>query len=236
MQSPYSAVITVKSKCMVDVAFLRPLSPETACKLKALKQNGISVVNIPAPLTPGFWFMLDDFWDASETQRIAQSCLDILCEEGFELKRILCKNFVPNVQTYQNSALKTMAVELKLRDDLGKGFAVVGEGANRYRIFTPFQFRNGDHLGIVLKKIDGDWFLTDEGHTYQHLNCRLSLISLDIVMDNPFLVQALAELSVEDRQREMLIKIIDTEYASALYKLIHVLLQVITLAELVASN
>jgi len=46
---------------------------------------------------------------------------------------------------------------------------LISEGINRFRIFTPFQFDDGDHLAIVLKRENGNWILSDEGHTYMHL-------------------------------------------------------------------
>ena len=48
------------------------------------------------------------------------------------------------------------------------------EGMNRFRVFTPFTFDDGDHLAIVLKRYDKHWFLSDEGHTYMHLSYELS--------------------------------------------------------------
>ncbi len=230
MKTPYSATVSVKMQNLVIVEFARPLSPETAQKLIALQRDGISIVT---PLgIPGFWFKLEE---GQDVRVIAQSCLDVLYSEGFELNRVLCKNFVPNVGLYQNQALKTMAVEASFREELGKGFHLLGEGENRYRIFTPFQFRNGDHLAIVLKKLDEQWFLTDEGHTYMHLSCRISHEKLDAIMDNPFTAQSLAEMSVENREGEIMTKVVDTKYAPALYKLIHILLQIIVLSELVSS-
>ena len=44
-----------------------------------------------------------------------------------------------------------------------------GEGIDRFRVFTPFLFDDGDHLAIVLKKDGPRWVLSDEAHTYMHL-------------------------------------------------------------------
>lgn len=48
-------------------------------------------------------------------------------------------------------------------------FRLASEGMNRYRVFTPFMFEDGDHLSIILKRENGKWMLSDEGHTYMHL-------------------------------------------------------------------
>ena len=43
------------------------------------------------------------------------------------------------------------------------------DGAERFRVFTPFRFDDGDHLVIVLKKDGSGWILSDEAHTLMHL-------------------------------------------------------------------
>ena len=45
------------------------------------------------------------------------------------------------------------------------GLQLTSEGMDRYRVFTPFLFEDGDHLAIVLKREQNRWVLTDEGHT-----------------------------------------------------------------------
>ena len=44
------------------------------------------------------------------------------------------------------------------------------EGVERFRVFTPFLFENGDHLAIVLRKEGTRWVLSDEAHTYMRLS------------------------------------------------------------------
>jgi hypothetical protein len=55
----------------------------------------------------------------------------------------------------------------------------VQEGIERYRVFTPFQFDDGDSFAIVLKKMGKDWILSDEGHTFMHLSYEIDIDSLD---------------------------------------------------------
>jgi len=47
---------------------------------------------------------------------------------------------------------------------------LTSEGINRYMVFTPFMFDDGDHLSILLKKENDHWYLTDEGHTFMHVS------------------------------------------------------------------
>lgn len=229
IQPDYSAVITVKSSVMVDIEFTRPLSPETAKKILDLRCEGVGVALIPPPCNHGFWISLSSGWNP---HYIAQACLDILYEEGFELKRILCRNFVPNIGTLTIQDMKTATIEAKFKQDLSIGYHVLEEGKNRYRVFTPFQFRNGDHLAIVLKKVNGEWVLSDEGHTYLHLSCTVALEELDRIMECPMILSSFAEYLIENRQQEIMIKIENTGYELALHKLIHVLLEIIVLSSL----
>lgn len=53
------------------------------------------------------------------------------------------------------------------------------EGRDRFRVLTPFQYSDGDHLVIVLKR-DGDrWCLSDEAHSFMSLSYRMNLNTLD---------------------------------------------------------
>lgn len=44
------------------------------------------------------------------------------------------------------------------------------EGDDRFIIFSPFMFDDGDHFVTILKRQDGRWWLTDEGHTLMHMD------------------------------------------------------------------
>jgi len=57
------------------------------------------------------------------------------------------------------------AIEEEFRRKVCSQIHLRPEGINRYRVFTPFVFDDGDNLAIVLKDEDGAWTLTDEGHT-----------------------------------------------------------------------
>ena len=43
-------------------------------------------------------------------------------------------------------------IETDFRRKVGEGVRLAGEGVNRYRVFTPFLFEDGDHLAVVLKQ------------------------------------------------------------------------------------
>ena len=49
-----------------------------------------------------------------------------------------------------------------VKRDINQAIQLQEEGRDRYRIFTPFIYDDGDHLSIVLKKSDDIWVFSDE--------------------------------------------------------------------------
>ena len=60
-------------------------------------------------------------------------------------------------------------IQQELQEQVAEKIRLAAEGPNRFRVFTPFVFDDGDHLAVVLRKEDAGWALSDEGHTYMHL-------------------------------------------------------------------
>jgi len=103
---------------------------------------------------------------------------------------------------------------------------LVSEGVRRYRVFTPFMFEDGDHLGIVLKRENGDWVLSDEGHTYMHLTYDLDERDLQRGTRAKIIGNALSAFSVEDREGELLLTVPEGQYGDALYSFVQALLKI----------
>ena len=70
-------------------------------------------------------------------------------------------------------------IEKNFKEKVCKEVRLVAEGVDRFRVFTPFQFDDGDHFAIVLKKVGNNWLLSDEGHTYMHLSYIMDVKSLE---------------------------------------------------------
>jgi hypothetical protein len=100
------------------------------------------------------------------------------------------------------------------------------EGENRFRVFTPFMFEDGDHLAIVLKREQGYWMLSDEGHTYMHLTYDLDEKDLRTGTRQKIITNALSAFSVTDRAGELLTPIREGHYGDALYSFVQALLRV----------
>ncbi|HEX9902335.1 MAG TPA: DUF1828 domain-containing protein [Acidobacteriota bacterium] len=111
-------------------------------------------------------------------------------------------------------------VEQEFISKVCKSLSLSSEGINRYRVFTPFMFDDGDHFSIVLKKENGSWVLSDEGHTYMHLTYEIEEKDLQRGTRQKIISNALAMFSVKDQEGELLIPIKEENYGNALYSLI----------------
>lgn len=117
-------------------------------------------------------------------------------------------------------------IERDFREKVCEKLDLLPEGVNRYRIFTPFAFEDGDHLVIVLKKEQDHWILSDEGHTYMHLTYEVNEKDLQHGNRQKIITNALSAFGVEDRGGELLIKIPDEQYGDALYDYVQALLKI----------
>ena len=100
------------------------------------------------------------------------------------------------------------------------------EGENRFRVFTPFIFEDGDHLAIVLKREQEHWILSDEGHTYMHLTYDIDERDLRTGTRQKIITNALSAFSVTERSGELLTPIREGHYGDALYSFVQALLKV----------
>ena len=103
---------------------------------------------------------------------------------------------------------------------------VVPEGKQRYRVFTPFLFEDGDHLAIVLKQEHNQWLLSDEGHTYMRLTYDIDEKDLGRGTRQKIINDSLSAFQVRDREGELMTMIDDKRYGDALYSFIQALLKI----------
>ena len=103
---------------------------------------------------------------------------------------------------------------------------VEAEGLNRFRVFTPFMFEDGDHLAVVLRQESREWVLSDEGHTYMHLTYDLEESALQKGRRQKIITNALDAFSVEDRDGELRLPISEERYGDALFSFVQALLKI----------
>ncbi len=123
-------------------------------------------------------------------------------------------------------------IELDFKNKVSEKLSLSSEGVDRYRVFTPFIFEDGDHLSILLKRRNGGWVLSDEGHTYMHLTYDLEEKDLQKGNRQKIISNALSMFSVEDKEGELVIPIQRDQYGDALYNFVQALLKITDVAYL----
>ena len=100
------------------------------------------------------------------------------------------------------------------------------DGENRYRVFTPLRFDDGDHLVIVLKQ-DGDgWVLSDEAHTCMRLSFEADGQNWPRGARRRAVADALSEFGVEDRDGELRLAVQDEQFGDAFFAFAQALLRI----------
>ncbi len=121
-----------------------------------------------------------------------------------------------SIKTTEKAFLETVAAEIRLSTD----------SKDRFRVFTPFRFDDGDHLAIVLKKEGDRWLISDEGHTYMHLTYDIDDKLLHSGTRKQIISKALSMFDVEDRGGELIREVSDGDYGEALYDFAQALLRI----------
>jgi hypothetical protein len=123
-------------------------------------------------------------------------------------------------------------IEQEFAAKVCKSLSLVSEGLSRYRIFTPFMFEDGDNYSIVLKKENGSWILSDEGHTFMHMTYKLEEKDLQRGTRQQIISSVLSMFGVSDREGELILKIEDDRYGDAFYSYIQALSKITDLSYL----
>ena len=117
-------------------------------------------------------------------------------------------------------------VERDFQEKVSTKIWLAAEGMERFRVFTPFLFEDGDHLSVVLKKEGSRWMLSDEAHTYMHLTYDLDERDLQAGTRQKLISNALSVFQVEDRDGELILEVPDERYGDALYSFVQALLKI----------
>lgn len=108
----------------------------------------------------------------------------------------------------------------KLCDEVG----VEHEGLDRYVVYTPFTFDDGDHFVTVLKRRGDRWVLTDEGHTFMHM----SYADVDLTQGTrkSIIDQSLLNFRLVNESGELCLEVPDEEFGDALFTFIQALTKI----------
>jgi hypothetical protein len=122
--------------------------------------------------------------------------------------------------------METRSIQQAFLEKTCEQIEILEEGANRFRIFTPFTFGDGDHIAIVLKQERGQWILSDEGDTLSHLSL-LGVSDTIIYGTRRSLVDGiLQEFNAENWDGELVARIEHEQYGSALYNFVQTIVKI----------
>ena len=117
-------------------------------------------------------------------------------------------------------------IEQDFHRQVSQKIRLSGEGIDRFRVFTPFLFEDGDHLPIVLKRDGTRWVLSDEAHTYMHLTYDIDEKDLHRGTCQKIISNALSTFGIEDYGGELVLEVPEERYGDALYSFVQGLLKI----------
>jgi hypothetical protein len=120
--------------------------------------------------------------------------------------------------------MKSETIVQEFRQKVCEKINLISEGINRYIVFTPFMFDDGDHLSILLKQDNGQWYLSDEGHTFMHVN--YDEINIEKGTRSKIIDTVLRSYGIKNINGELRTYIKNENYGDALYSFIQGLIKI----------
>jgi len=115
-------------------------------------------------------------------------------------------------------------IEQEFRRKVCEEINIYSEGINRYIVFTPFMFDDGDHLSILLKQEGDRIFLSDEGHTFMHVS--YDEIDIERGTRSEIIDTVLSSYGINNIEGELKAYIKNDNYGDALYSFIQGLIKI----------
>ncbi|MDZ7754782.1 DUF1828 domain-containing protein [Rhodohalobacter sp.] len=106
------------------------------------------------------------------------------------------------------------------------------EGVNRYRLFTPFTFDDGDGFSIVLRKNGDGWLLSDEGHTFMHMSYEMDMAALEKGNRAELLDSVLNNFGISESDGSLELRFNPEDAGNALYTYLQALTKITDLSYL----
>ena len=122
--------------------------------------------------------------------------------------------------------MSIQTIESDFKKKVGEKVRLSSEGLNRFRVFTPFLFEDGDHLAVVLKQESKQWILSDEAHTFMHLTYDLDEKDLQKGIRQKIITNTLSSFNVQDRDGELILRIPNEQFGDALFSFVQAMIKI----------
>lgn len=106
------------------------------------------------------------------------------------------------------------------------------EGLDRYRVFTPFRFSDGDMFVILFKRREAEWVLSDEGHTFMHLSYTFEDRELRTGTRSTLIERALSAFGITEDNGELYVLVEEGRYGDALFSFVQAISKIADLTYL----
>ena len=117
-------------------------------------------------------------------------------------------------------------IEQDFHEKVSQEVRLAAEGIERFRVFTPFLFDDGDHLAVVLKREGPVWVLSDEAHTFMRLTYDIDEVDLQRGTRQKIIANTLSTFRIEDRDGELILPVPDEQYGNALFSFVQGILKI----------
>jgi hypothetical protein len=128
----------------------------------------------------------------------------------------------------------TSELEAILRLSVGEQIEVIQEGADRYVVFTPFTYEDGDHFNIVLKegRNNGNWEVTDEGATLLHLSYWMDYEAFRKGTRSKIIDRVISQFGLQNQHGELLLFASGRDIGHALFTFIQAITRILDITYL----
>ena len=117
-------------------------------------------------------------------------------------------------------------IESEFKKKVCDEIRIVADGVDRYRVFTPFRFPDGDRLGVVLQKHRDEWTLTDEGNTFMRLSYTLDERDLEQGTRRKVIEGAVSSFGLEENDGVLVSRIENNAFGEALFGFVQAVIHI----------
>lgn len=115
-------------------------------------------------------------------------------------------------------------LEKEFKNKICAEITLTQEGLNRFIVFNPFMFDDGDHLVVLLKDKEGKWLFSDEGHTFMHVS--YEDIDIDKGTRKKIIDNVLSGYGIKNQEGELIAEVPDNQFGDALYSYLQGLIKI----------
>lgn len=129
-------------------------------------------------------------------------------------------------------SIKQLEIQNKLREIVSSEISLLEEGIDRFRVFTPFEFEDGDHFSIILKKNGEYWIFSDEAHTIMHMSYDMDISVLKKGSRQKIITNILSNFGIDENNGTLSIKAKEEDLGNAFYNFVQALVKITDLSYL----